>query len=162
GIQPQHHPPAAFQRVFRLLKERHQSHPNSFLLGDFNFVDQPIDRPAGLNSNDKKILKFWNALTTDLQLTDPYRCLYPKRKIYSFHQKGTTGNSRIDRVYIPHSNLKHKYQYITTPFQDHKLQHFTYATTILQGRGTWKLNGLNGPVVSTTDYRLIHPNGAFS
>ena len=140
GHHPLQHTPAELKTAMDLLTHQHTSHTNSFIIGDFNFVDAAIDRPSGLNGGDNKILPFWNA--APIFLRDAFRFLHPQKRLYSFHMRGRNVNSRIDRMYVSEFNLPHvrKFQYVHTPFLDHNLQHLTYATTILQGPGTWKMN----------------------
>ena len=140
GLIPLQHTPADLQTAMQLLSQQHTSSTNSFIIGDFNFVDAAVDRPSGLNRGDNRILPFWQAIP--VLLSDVFRFLQPKKRLYSFHMKGRDVNSRIDRMYVSDFNLKYvqKFQYVHTPFLDHKLQHLTYATTVLQGPGTWKMN----------------------
>ena len=124
------------------LIQQHTDTSNSFIIGDFNFVDQPIDRPNGLNYFDHKVLPLWHQATVGLSFADPYRTLYPRRKLYSFHMRGRHSNSRIDRVYVNTANLPHvqQYRYFPTPFLDHKVQSLTYRTILHYGAGSWKMN----------------------
>ena len=140
GLSPQQHTSAVLQAAMVSLGRQHSYHTNSFILGDFNFVEEDIDRPSGLNRWDRRILPFWHALP--IILRDSFRFLKPRTRIYSFHMKGLNVNSRIDRIYVPEFNLPHvrQFQYVHTPFFDHKLQHLTFATTVLHGPGTWKMN----------------------
>ena len=50
----------------------------------------------------------------------------------------------FDIFYPNYAYKLHAYKkqlvYVHTPFLDHKLQHLTFATTVLQGPGTWKMN----------------------
>ena len=140
GLHPLQHTPAELQTAMNLLTQQHTSDTNSFIIGDFNFVEAAVDRPSGLNRGDNKILPHWQA--NPILLRDAFRFLQPKKRLYSFHMKARNVNSRIDRMYVSEFNVKHvlKFQYVHTPFLDHNLQHLTYATTVLQGPGTWKMN----------------------
>ena len=115
---------------------------NSFLIGDFNFVEHAIDRSQGLNYPDTKILPLWHTATAGLSLVDPYRSLYPNGKIFSFHTQGRFSGSRLDRAYVNESNSPNvtHYCYVPTPFLDHDLQSFTFRTDLPYGSGTRKMN----------------------
>ena len=76
GLHPQHHPPTELRTAMFLLGQQHSSHTNSFVIGDFNFVELDVDRPSGLNTGDKIILPHWLAFPA--LLSDAFRVLQPK------------------------------------------------------------------------------------
>ena len=127
---------------FDALKLHHSTQTNSFIIGDFNFVHSDLDRKDGMNAIDKRTLKHWQPLQHSLLLTDPYRFLYPKTRIYSYTSRDKKPKSRIDRIYISEHNLKNvnSYKYIATPFFDHKIQEMTYRLNIPFGKSLWKMN----------------------
>jgi len=143
GVQVGKTSSAQFKVVFESLLCDHAPTTNSFILGDFNFIDNELDRPNGMNAGDEKAANQWTPYQSQHLLTDPFRHLYPKRRLYSFH--GTTSKgvkSRIDRLYLSDHNVTNvtKYLYIPTPFLDHKIQEIHYKTTLHTGKGTWKMN----------------------
>ena len=71
---------------------------NNIILGDFDFVDNDLDKGQGMDSRDKKINSLWGDFRKRISITDPFREQYPTTKKYSFHAK--TGKSRIDKVYV--------------------------------------------------------------
>ena len=157
GVQAGSTTVAQLNVVFKTLLTDHAAHTNSFLLGDFNFVTNDLDRTNGMNSPDKKTAKQWLPFQTAHLLVDPFRHLYPKRRIYSFQAAvGSKPKSRIDRLYVSAHNVTNitKYLYIPTPFLDHKIQEIHFATRIPTGRTDWKMNV---SVLPDTQYQaLIH------
>ena len=117
------------------LTQQHTDTSNSFLVGDFNFVDQVMDRPNGLNRHDPTILPYWLQATVGFSFADSYCSLYPRRNIYSFRMRGRHCNSR---VYVNEGNLPHvqQYCYFSIPFLDHKIQSLTYRTHLPYGAGS--------------------------
>ena len=142
GLHPGATTHPILKKAMKFLKQQHTEITNSFLVGDFNFVEHDIDRPTGLNVHDKTILPFWKSAMEDLTLTDSYRYLHPRQKIYSFHMAGRQLNSCIDRIYVNEANLPNvqKYNYVKTPNSDHTLQVLTYKTLLPYGSGSWKMN----------------------
>ena len=143
GVQAGKTTVAQFNAVFKSLLTDHAPTTNSFLLGDFNFVTDDLDRTNGMNKDDKKTAKQWSSFQTQFLLSDPFRHLYPKRRIYSYQAApGRQPKSRIDRLYVSAHNVTNvtKYLYLPTPFLDHKIQEIHYQTTLDIGKGTWKMN----------------------
>ena len=140
GLIPHRHTSAELKAAMLSLGRPHTSHSNSFIIGDFNFVDTASDRPTGLNSGDTKIIPFWKAIPVIFR--DAFRVVSPLKTVFSFQMKGSTVHSRIDRMYVSDFNSQYvqKFRYAITPFKDHKLQKLTFATSVVQGLGTWKMN----------------------
>ena len=59
GLQPGRSMVSKLQEAMHFLMQQHTDTSNSFIIGDFNFIDQPIDRPQGFNSSDNKVLPLW-------------------------------------------------------------------------------------------------------
>ena len=137
GIQVVKPSNAQIDVIFKSLVTDHATHTNSFILGDFNFVDNDLDRTNGMHCHDKRATKLWTPHKTQLLLTDPFRHLYPKRRLYSYRATNGKTNSRIDRLYVSEHNIRnvHKYLYIPTPFLDHKIQEVRYKTGLRSGHG---------------------------
>ena len=143
GLQPSKTSSDQLGKAFSTLSTDHTLSTNSIILGDFNFVNDDLDRSKGMNSLDKTTIKQWNPIQTKFLWSDPFRHLYPKRRLYSFQSiQGPQFRGRIDRMYVSQHNLGNviKYTYIPTPFLDHKIQEIHYSTDIQIGPGTWKMN----------------------
>ena len=62
------------------------THAN-ILMGDFNFVEDALDRNCKLPNNlekDRQVLFDWNKIKTDFDLVDTFRILNPLSRRYSF------------------------------------------------------------------------------
>ena len=84
-----------------LIKHFHDLHAvsdNNIILGDFNFIDNHLDKSKGLESHDKMIGRFWEIFKRAKRVSDPYREHFPSTKTFSYHSKN--GKSRGDRVYV--------------------------------------------------------------
>ena len=120
----------------------HQPSDQSMILGDFNFVDNDLDRvnasKQGQNRLDKTLSAPWTQLVTDLDLTDVFRNKNPKRRMYSYIHRMHNAKSRIDRIYVndTFANDIIIYKHTQTPFtMAHKVVSFTLKEGIERGKG---------------------------
>ena len=114
--------------------------PN-IILGDFNFVEEHIDRNrVGDQSfqNDRQVLPFWNKVKDDFDLTDSYRAVKPATRRYSFFANNYKSKSRIDQIYIP-SDIANKVlrtNFIETSWGGgHRFFWIEFTSNIQQGPG---------------------------
>ena len=82
GLIPHRHTSAELKAAMLSLGRPHTSHSNSFIIGDFNFVETTADRPTGLNSGDTKILPFWKAIPVIFR--DAFRVFPPLKRFFPF------------------------------------------------------------------------------
>ena len=79
-----------------------------------------------------------------LSLYDVFRVKFPKRKLFTRHNKSNTNMSRIDRIYAPKSMIPDALGYTFDPcsYFDHDLVSvkFNYERTFDRGPGLWKFN----------------------
>lgn len=69
------------------------------MMGDFNFVEDTIDRmPCHTNNVDTP--ESFDELKEYFELKDGWRNTNPTTKAYTFWQEGTGSQSRIDRIYM--------------------------------------------------------------
>ena len=119
----------------------HHATQNNIILGDFNFIDNPLDKGKGLDGHDKMICRFWDDFKKLSRVSDPYREQYPSAKTFSYHSHH--GKSRGDRVYVSDnficgvSNIKYTYY---PQANTHKLLSFKIDSSQEKGPGYWKLN----------------------
>ena len=59
----------------------HNIEDNNIILGDFNFCHRVIDRNVTLHRYDKIWCQPWENFCSDMNLVDPYRLQYPKRRL---------------------------------------------------------------------------------
>ena len=130
-----------------LLASMHGRAENNVILGDFNFVENDLDRTnrkrSGKNQMDKLLAKPWEEFTADLDLTDPFRARNPLRRMYSYIHTKDNAKSRIDRIYLNDENCNDllAYKHIHTTFSKaHKIVAFTLKEDCERGQGFWKMN----------------------
>ena len=71
-----------------LLFKHHNISDNNIILGDFNFVENNLDRTnksrSGTNQMDNTLSKPWRDFSEKTGLSDPFRVRNPKRRTYSY------------------------------------------------------------------------------
>ncbi|KAF8256657.1 Endonuclease/exonuclease/phosphatase, partial [Lactarius quietus] len=122
-----------------------------FVLGDFNVTEEPIDRaPAKMDSQGavRALREF--RLSSGVQ--DQWRHAFPKGREYTYRAlvDGQPIKSRLDRIYVSHSKVRHTFDWQIAPSSiptDHWLVTVKYAPKcaphIGDGRWTWPLNTLH-------------------
>ena len=111
------------------------------ILGDFNFVDSPLDRQAVIGSYEKPFIIPWSQVLTNTQTVDAYRVQYPTKRVYSFVSK--QGRSRLDRAYVSKDIVRTvvRQRYTRTPFT---MAHKIYSLELIGeqeiGPTYWKFN----------------------
>ena len=141
------------------LKTRHKISDQNIILGDFNFVDEDLDRTnksrIGKNHIDKALTKVWEEFSSELDLSDPFRVKNPKKKMYSYIHTTDKAKSRLDRVYVNDENcntIMH-YKHTHTPFiKAHRIVTFTLTQPGERGPGYWKMNTA---IISDRPYAMI-------
>ena len=85
---------------------------------------------------------FWIPFLAELDMVDPFREQYPKKKNWSFIGTGKAKNSRIDRVYVNSEDISNVTQlkYQPTPFGGHRILKFTIKGPIEHGKSYYKMN----------------------
>ena len=120
-----------------------------FLGGDFNCIDSPeLDKAGGDSlSGDKGSVELKD-FADFLSLYDVFRVKFPKRKLFTRHNKSNTNLSRIDRIYAPKSMISDAFGYTFDPcsYSDHDLVSvkFNCKRTFDRGPGLWKFNSSLG------------------
>ena len=95
----------------------------NLIFGDFNFIENKLDKGSGLTYIDKQIIKRWDAIKKFLRIFDSFRVRNRKKRIYSF--VAPQGKSRVDRVYGGKQIRITKLEYENTKFPlAHKLMTF--------------------------------------
>lgn len=129
------------------LRLYHSAADNNIILGDFNFVENDLDRTSrtrsGMNNVDASLHKVWTDFSTSLDLSDPFRVRNPNRRMYSYIHTKDQAKSRIDRVYVndENCNVILHYKHIPTKFlRAHRIVTFTIKKQNERGPGYWKMN----------------------
>ena len=145
-----------------ILKTYHSPADHNILLGDFNFVDNDLDRTnktkLGQNNTDKSLTQTWLNFTDELDLSDPFRTRNPKKRMYSYIHTRDKAKSRLDRIYLNDENCNSitHYKHIHTPFiKAHRIVTFTLTKQGDRGPGYWKMNT---SILNDRPYAMIVEN----
>jgi exonuclease III len=113
------------------------------MLGDHNLVEDPIDRLPCHADNAQTVEALQN-LKSQLLLHDGWRRTHPTTKAYTYLQKATGSQSRIDRIYVTEKIFKNSFDWeintsgITTDHQMVSVQ-ITDDTIPFVGKGRWTI-----------------------
>ncbi|KAJ7172987.1 hypothetical protein C8R43DRAFT_874223, partial [Mycena crocata] len=117
-------------------------HPDA-MGGDTNVVEDGIDRLPAHGDAQVAVLAL-DELKRYFGMADGYRDTYPTKKAYTYHQKATGSQSRIDRINIKHGLLDQAYEWVIQTVgvrTDHKMVsvRLTTANAPTTGPGRWVL-----------------------
>jgi exonuclease III len=87
-----------YEEVYKILTDLDDL-VEPILMGDFNFVENAIDR-APQHEDNKKVTESFTKIRKKLALYDGWREHSPLEKQYTFFQETPGSASRIDRIYI--------------------------------------------------------------
>ena len=141
------------------LSQVHTPAGRNIVLGDFNFVENDLDRVnesrTGKNPKDISLSAPWVNFAGEIDLSDPFRVKNPKRRMFSYIHTQNRAKSRIDRVYVNDEecqNIVH-YKHTVTPFtMAHRMVSFTVKEDAVRGPGYWKMNS---SVITDRPYKII-------
>ena len=139
GIRLEKSTKADMENISQTFIKAHQSTDNNILLGDFNFIENDMDKEKGMDWRDKPMTTEWTKLKLHAQIIDPMRIQFPKKKVYSF--VGKMGKSRVDRVYVNEEtiHLIADHTYTITLFNlAHKIPHFKINGLQAKAQSYWK------------------------
>ena len=126
----------------KCMSEKTTWEEKNIIIGDFNFCSHDCDRHRDFYCYDKLWDKPWQNFCSELDLVDPFRIQYPRKKVYSY--VSTTGKSRIDRAYVSQEIAQRivdmKYTRTIEESQAHKIFSFKINHPQPRGSGFWKLN----------------------
>ncbi|EPS92843.1 hypothetical protein FOMPIDRAFT_1033882 [Fomitopsis schrenkii] len=110
------------------------------LLGDFNLVEEAIDR-LPMKDSTPGAVEALQSLLGKLHLHDGWRITEPSCCDYTFPQRGSTTRSRLDRIYVSQDVLNRSYEWrieSTNIPTDHRLVsvQLTAAEAPYIGKGT--------------------------
>ena len=141
--------PNFWAKVETKRREKRLPHPD-FLLGDFNLVEDAIDRaPANLDNRTATDALRDIRLTWEVQ--DQWRHAHPNKKLYTYRYQKPDGMrlSRLDRIYSARRHAQHIFDWKAEPSEvptDHWLISLKFAPKdaplIGKGRWTWYLPAL--------------------
>ncbi|KAJ7065904.1 DNase I-like protein [Mycena belliarum] len=149
------------------IKEYFETRPNlnkpDIMGGDFNIVEDPIDRfpPRADNAAAVDAL---DELKTYLGLVDGWRETFPTTRAYTYHQSEAQGGaqSRLDRLLVKRSIFEHTFEWdmqtVGIP-TDHRMVTMKLTTedapTIGRGRWVWPAHLMHDSALT----KFIHEKG---
>ena len=83
---------------------------NVIIMGDFNAVEESIDRYPHIEE-DEKVQDVWKKVAKGLKVIDRWRMHNPTKTEYTYIQKATNSMSRIDRIYMNKSIYLYGYNW---------------------------------------------------
>ena len=89
--------------IIKHFSQLHSGSDNNIIIGDFNFVDNDLDKGQGMDGHDKKMYALWEDLKDKIQVTDPFRDQFPNTRRYSY--VNNKGKSRVDRIYVSNGEV---------------------------------------------------------
>ena len=116
-----------------------------FLGGDFHCINSlELDKAGGDSlAGDKGSVELKD-FADSLSLCDVFMVKFPRRKLFTSHNKSDTNMSRTDRIYAPKSMISDAFGYSFDPcsYSDHALVSvkFNCKRTFDRGPGLWKFN----------------------
>lgn len=113
----------------------------TIMLGDMNMIKDAIDRIPSHADFGQAVDALKNLRET-LGIVDGWRTINPEEKAYTFLQKSTGAQSRIDRIYTTQDFMENTLNWAmeNTPIKtDHKMVtvKIAYHETPFIGRGRW-------------------------
>ncbi|KAF8633797.1 hypothetical protein AX17_004355 [Amanita inopinata Kibby_2008] len=113
------------------------------MLGDFNLVENAIDRIPAHCDTDSTVESLQN-LTSTFGLIDGWRHTFPNRLEFTYHQNTPPTQSRLDRIYLTRFLLKHSHGWTSDPVgfpTDHKCVTVKLFDPSLPhiGKGRWTM-----------------------
>ena len=144
---PSDYSTAQRNRLISRVKESLKVDEINILMGDFNFVEESIDRnnhkpDCLVTAKDSLVINEWKAVKNTFDLNDTFRNTNPQIRRYSYVAKNKKSKSRIDRIYISGSEAGKvlKQNFKETPWDDHKIVVVELSQSIERGPGQWALN----------------------
>ena len=130
--------------MIRKCKEALISDKCNVILGDFNFVEDRLDRNAKNSTlkNDNVCLETWQEIKDTFSLIDTFRATNPSARRYTWIKPNQKANSRIDRIYISNAEAGKvlKTSFLDTSLSDHKMVELKMSSETERGPGQWVVN----------------------
>ena len=118
---------------------------NLYLVRDLTEYCTAKNLPLAIISLDQeKAFDRVKDFVDSVSLCDVFRVKFPRRKLFTRHNKTNTNMLRIDRIYAPKSTISDALGYTFDPcsYSDHDLVSvkFNCKQTLTRGPGLWKFN----------------------
>ena len=113
------------------------------MLGDYNLIEDPIDRLPCHADNTQTVEALQNIKSLFL-LHDGWHRAYPTTKSYTYLQRATGSQSRIDRIYVTEKIFKNSFDWDINPSgitTDHQMVSIQISDDTLPfvGKGRWTI-----------------------
>jgi hypothetical protein len=123
--------------------EEQEGMNNVIIMGDFNSVENPIDRYPH-RADEKKVTDEWDKIRLKYKVTDGWREHNPITKDYTYIQKTTESMSRIDRIYMNEEIFPYGYNWAhvsSAKISDHEMVVADILKSKLPyiGEGMWRM-----------------------
>ncbi|KAH9926011.1 Endonuclease/exonuclease/phosphatase, partial [Fomitopsis serialis] len=133
---------AFWQQLLQMVENGKLCKPD-LLVGDFNIVEEAIDRIPAKEDSPTAVQNL-RSLLRCLNLFDGWRLSEPSKKDFTFPQRGSASRSRLDRIYATNELIMSSQEWSikTTGVQtDHRLicAHLSTRSAPYIGRGRWNL-----------------------
>ena len=132
-------PPSAYR-----VKEALISDKCNVILGDFNFVEDRLDRNAknATLKNDNVCQETWQEIKDTFSLIDTFRATKSSARRYSWIKPNKKAKSRIDRTYISNAEAGKvlKTSLLDTSLSDHKMVELKMSSETEKGPDQWAVN----------------------
>jgi len=132
-----------WEKIQAYFERNRQLRKPDIMLGDFNVVEDPLDR-IPLRHDDKSVVDSLDNLKVQLQLIDGWQQTYPQSTAFTFYRKQDSHQARLDRIYIKHRLMQFTFDWKiqTTGIKtDHRMVSVRLscetAPEIGKGRWTW-------------------------
>ncbi|EIN11220.1 DNase I-like protein, partial [Punctularia strigosozonata HHB-11173 SS5] len=134
---------AAFWGRIERMRRENEIPQVDFMLGDFNIVEDDIDRAPPRAELDSAATALRDCRRT-LRVYDAWRAENPATRNYTFISRATGSMSRLDRIYVAEKRRTSVFEWVCqTPgvVTDHRIVWMKYAPTTMPymgpGRWTW-------------------------
>ncbi|KAJ7093327.1 hypothetical protein B0H15DRAFT_776734, partial [Mycena belliarum] len=159
--------PAENAAFWITIREYFENRPNQnkpdVMGGDFNIVEDPIDRLPPRADNTAAVDAL-DELKTYLGLVDGWRKTFPTTRAYTYYQSEAQGGaqSRLDRLLVKRGTFEHTFEWemqtVGIP-TDHRMVSLKLTTedapSIGRGRWVWPAHLIHDPVLA----KYIHEKG---
>ncbi|KAI9068533.1 DNase I-like protein, partial [Trametes sanguinea] len=133
---------AEFWNAIRDKCQQHRLHVD-VVLGDFNVVDDTIDR-LPIRADPAAAVDALAELLRHLRVEDSWRRAHPTERVYTYRHSNGTSQSRLDRIYLNETLLPAAAHWTTEPTglqTDHALVYLSLANyhAPVVGKGRWRM-----------------------
>jgi exonuclease III len=133
-----------FWKEIERVWERDKLNKPDIMLGDMNFVEDAIDRMPS-HADSAETSNAFRSLKNKLNLQDMWRQINPNERRFTYYQKATQAQLRIDRIYLSEKTSKNSNDWTTETPGDIETDHRMVAVKLTHpnmpyiGPGRWSI-----------------------